>query len=143
VVDFIKASKRHFLSIDSSLEYDADNFKETLNVLKLAGFTRLEINGNVAGIEDLESFGFTPEKGMEINLVIDRFSYEEDESFLQRLADSIQMAFYEGRGYCSLKNTDTGKVKEFSNKFELTEWNSWNRMFIFQFQQSLRSLSGL
>jgi hypothetical protein len=29
------------------------------------------------------------------------------------------MAFYEGRGYCSLKNTDTGKVKEFSNKFEL------------------------
>jgi excinuclease ABC subunit A len=52
-----------------------------LNVLKLAGFTRLEINGNVAGIEDLESFGFTPEKGMKINLVIDRFSYEEDESF--------------------------------------------------------------
>jgi excinuclease ABC subunit A len=67
----------------------------------------------------LESFGFTPEKGMEINLVIDRFTYEEDESFLQRLADSIQMAFYEGRGYCSLKNVDTGKVKEFSNKFEL------------------------
>jgi excinuclease ABC subunit A len=30
---------------------------------------------------------------MEINLVIDRFTYEEDESFLQRLADSIQMAF--------------------------------------------------
>ncbi len=56
---------------------------------------------------------------MKINLVIDRFSYEEDESFLQRLADSIQMAFYEGRGYCSLKNTDTEKVKEFSNKFEL------------------------
>jgi excinuclease ABC subunit A len=102
-----------------------------LNVLKLAGFTRLEINGNVAGIEDLESFGFTPEKGMKINLVIDRFSYEEDESFLQRLADSIQMAFYEGRGYCSLKNTDTGKVKEFSNKFELDGMEFLNRMFIF------------
>ena len=101
------------------MDYDADKFAESLNVLKLAGFTRLEINGNVAGIEDLESFGFTPEKNMEINLVIDRFSYEEDESFLQRLADSIQMAFYEGRGYCHLKNTDTGKVKEFSNKFEL------------------------
>ena len=120
VVDFIKASKKDtsFL-LTAPLEYDADNFKETLNILKLAGFTRLEINGNVAGIEDLESFGFTPEKGMVINLVIDRFAYEEDESFLQRLADSIQMAFYEGRGYCTLHNTDTGKVKEFSNKFEL------------------------
>ncbi|KYH08291.1 MULTISPECIES: excinuclease ABC subunit UvrA [Chryseobacterium] len=120
VVDFIKASKKDtsFL-LTAPLEYDVDNFKETLNILKLAGFTRLEINGNVAGIEDLESFGFTPEKGMTINLVIDRFSYEEDESFLQRLADSIQMAFYEGRGYCSLKNIDTEKVKEFSNKFEL------------------------
>ncbi len=120
VVDFIKSSKKDtsFL-LSAPLAYNAENFNETLNVLKLAGFTRLEISGNVAGIEDLESFGFTPKKDMEINLVIDRFSYEEDESFLQRLADSIQMAFYEGRGYCSLKNIETGKVKEFSNKFEL------------------------
>ena len=29
------------------------------------------------------------------------------------------MAFYEGRGYCSLKNIETGKIREFSNKFEL------------------------
>ncbi len=29
------------------------------------------------------------------------------------------MAFYEGHGYCSLKNTESGKVTEFSNKFEL------------------------
>src|SRR5690606_27015839 len=72
-----------------------------------------------AGIEDLESFGFTPEKGMEIHLVIDRFVYEDDEHFLQRLADSIQMAFYEGHGYSSLKNIETGEVHEFSNKFEL------------------------
>ena len=40
---------------------------------------------------------------MEIHLVIDRFSYDNDEHFLQRLADSVQMAFYEGHGTCSLK----------------------------------------
>lgn len=66
VVDFIKSSKKEtsFL-LTAPYDYDAGNFSENLNVLKLAGFTRLEINGNVAGIEDLESFGFTPEKGME------------------------------------------------------------------------------
>ena len=103
----------------SPLIFEVDNFSELLKTLKVSGFTRLEVNQNVVGIEDLESFGFLPEKEMEIQLVIDRFNYEEDESFLQRLADSIQMAFYEGRGYCSLKNIETGKIREFSNKFEL------------------------
>ncbi len=56
---------------------------------------------------------------MEIHLVIDRFSYDNDEHFLQRLADSVQMAFYEGHGTCSLKEIETENVKEFSNKFEL------------------------
>ena len=81
--------------------------------MKVAGFTRLEVgNGNVANIEDLESFGFVPEESMEINLVIDRFSYENDEQFLQRLADSVQMAFYEGHGTCSLKEIETEKRKK-------------------------------
>ncbi|KIA90674.1 excinuclease ABC subunit UvrA [Kaistella jeonii] len=119
VINFIKENENQTFLLRSPLIYEIDHFTELLNTLKLTGFTRLEVNGNVAGIEDLESFGFVPEKEMEIQLVIDRFSYEEDESFLQRLADSIQMAFYEGRGYCSLKNIETGTIREFSNKFEL------------------------
>lgn len=119
VIDFIKENEGKTFLLRSPLHFVVSKFPELMKTLKLSGFTRLEVNGNVAGIEDLESFGFLPEKEMEIQLVIDRFSYQEDESFLQRLADSIQMAFYEGRGYCSLKNTETGKIKEFSNKFEL------------------------
>lgn len=120
VIDYIAKSKKNTAFLLSvPLKFDPDTFTETLNTLKVSGFTRLEINGNVAGIEDLESFGFTPEVGMNIQLVIDRFTYEEDESFLQRLADSVQMAFYEGLGHLSLKNTETGKIHEFSNKFEL------------------------
>lgn len=120
VIDFIKnaPSGSSFL-LRAPLEFDVNKFKEQLKILKISGFTRIEINGNIASIEDLESFGFIPEKEMEIHLVIDRFSYENDEHFLQRLADSVQMAFYEGHGTCSLKETSTEKVKEFSNKFEL------------------------
>ncbi len=119
VIDFIQKNEGKTFLLRAPLNFEISKFSEQLKTLKLSGFTRLEVNGNVAGIEDLESFGFVPEKDMEIQLVIDRFSYEEDESFLQRLADSIQMAFYEGHGYCSLKNIETGKIKEFSNKFEL------------------------
>ena len=119
VIDFIQKNEGQTFLLRAPLNFEMSKFSEQLKTLKLSGFTRLEVNGNVAGIEDLESFGFVPEKDMEIQLVIDRFSYEEDESFLQRLADSIQMAFYEGHGYCSLKNIETAKIKEFSNKFEL------------------------
>ena len=120
VIDFIQnAENTPAFTLSSPLVFEIDKFKEQLKILKMAGFTRLEVAGNVVGIEDLESFGFVPEKDAVINLVIDRFIYEEDENFLQRLADSIQMAFYEGRGYCYLKNEKNSETKEFSNKFEL------------------------
>ncbi len=119
VINFIKEHQQQTFLLRAPLHFEVDRFKEQLNTLKLSGFTRLEVNGNVAGIEDLEAFGFVPEADMDIHLVIDRFSYEDDEHFLQRLADSIQMVFYEGRGYCSLKNTETAEIHEFSNKFEL------------------------
>ena len=101
VIDFIKASPAGTVFLlRTPLKYEVSSFKEILNTLKISGFTRLEVAGNLAGIEDLESFGFIPEEGTDIQLVIDRFSFEDDEHFLQRLADSVQMAFYEGRGYC-------------------------------------------
>ena len=121
VIDFIKKNNGKTFLLRAPLRYEINSFNETLKILKSAGFTKIEINGNIAGIEDLESFGFIPENGMDIHLVIDRFTYEEDENFLQRLADSIQIAFYEGLGYCSLKEQDNKnqQIKNFSNKFEL------------------------
>ena len=94
VIDYIKSSKKDtpFL-LTSPLAYTIDGFKDQLNILKVSGFTRLEINGNIAVIEDLETFGFEPQEGMTIQLVIDRFIYEEDENFLQRLADSVQRSW--------------------------------------------------
>ena len=121
IIDFIKKNNGKTFLLRASLRYEINSFNETLKILKSAGFTRIEINGNIAGIEDLESFGFIPENGMDIHLIIDRFTYEEDENFLQRLADSIQIAFYEGLGYCSLKeqSNENQQIKNFSNKFEL------------------------
>ena len=90
VIDFIKKNENQTFLLRNPLNFDLSKFNEQLKTLKLSGFTRIEVNGNVAGIEDLESFGFVPEKDMEIQLVIDRFRYEEDENFLQRLAAKDQ-----------------------------------------------------
>ncbi len=121
VIEYIKKNEDRDFLLRSPLHFESEKFSELLKTLRVSGFTKVEVSGNVAGIEDLESFGFTPDKDMEIQLVIDRFRYQEDENFLQRLADSIQMAFYEGHGYCSLKDTETGAIREFSNKFEMDE----------------------
>ncbi|MDR1877070.1 MAG: excinuclease ABC subunit UvrA [Flavobacteriaceae bacterium] len=101
------------------LDIEDKDFKTTLNTLKGQGYVRLEVGGNVVTLEDLESFGFTPKEDTEINLVVERFSIEHEDEFLQRFADSVQIAFYEGKGHCFIKNTETLKIKEFSNAFEL------------------------
>ncbi len=120
IIDFLAKQKEQtpFL-LRVALSNSPAEFSELLKTLKLSGFNRLEIDANLVAIEDLESFGFVPEPTMDIHLVIERFFYQHEESFLQRLADSIQLAFYEGHGSLSLKNTETSEVFDFSNKFEL------------------------
>ncbi|NLN32777.1 MAG: excinuclease ABC subunit UvrA [Flavobacteriaceae bacterium] len=95
------------------------SFGENLNVLQQQGFSRLEVDGNQVKIEDLIEFNFKPQKDSQIRLVIDRISTQDDESFYHRLADSIQTAFFEGKGELILKNVDSEEERSFSNRFEM------------------------
>lgn len=108
------------LTLLSPLELHADrSFMENLNILQQQGFTRIEIDENQAKIEDLIEFNFEPKKNAKIYLIIDRVSTQEDESFYHRLADSIQTAFFEGKGELLIKNSENNSEKHFSNAFEL------------------------
>ncbi|WP_282628038.1 excinuclease ABC subunit UvrA [Empedobacter sedimenti] len=95
-------------------------FSEHLNILQQQGFTRLSVDGNQVKIEDLISFNFEPQPENDVHLIIDRIAIpsEEVESFYHRLADSIETAFFEGKGDISLVNTEDNSIKYFSNKFE-------------------------
>lgn len=95
------------------------SFGENLNVLQQQGFSRLEVDGNQVKIEDLIEFNFKPQKDTQIRLVIDRISTQDNESFYHRLADSIQTAFFEGKGELILKNVDSEEERSFSNRFEM------------------------
>ena len=81
------------------------------------GFTRLELDGEIVKISDLGQLSKTPK---EINVLIDRMPVSDEEDFSSRLADSIQTAFFEGKGTCltHVEMENGTETKQFSNRFE-------------------------
>jgi len=81
------------------------------------GFTRLELDGEIVKISELDQLKKQP---VEINVLVDRMPISEDEDFASRLADSVQTAFFEGKGECITRvemNNQTESAS-FSNRFE-------------------------
>jgi len=113
VVDFIK--KQTLDSIVLILAKSIKNNNELLHSLIQQGFSRIFFNNEVHKIRDLinNQISITNE---EIFIVIDRIIIEKeiDES---RIADSIQTAFFEGHGECTL--FINGELASFSNRYEL------------------------
>ena len=87
---------------------------EKIKIFIQQGFARIYYNDSVHTLDNLEK---TPTKGFD--LVIDRLVIRKEEDFYNRVADAIEMAFYEGKGLCSLLHPTSGDRVEFSNKFEL------------------------
>lgn len=90
-----------------------------LNTLIQKGFSRVVVDDEVAYLEDLLADESKVKKSKRIEMLIDRNVLDKtDEEKLFRLADSIQTAFYEGAGYCSVDILGKEK-KSFSDRFEL------------------------
>jgi len=121
VIDYIQSLKIDTkLLILSPIHSNKErSFAEHLKILQQQGFARLEVDGNLVKIEDLIEFNFEPKKENLIYLVIDRVSVQDDESFYHRLADSVQTAFFEGKGFMIVRNADDSSLRNFSNAFEL------------------------
>jgi len=97
------------------------SLKEELAVLLQKGFTRVLINDKLSKIEDIlddqSSGNLKSAHDVAIQIVIDRVSVADDEETLSRTADSIQTAFFEGRGDCYLDVK--GQKHVFCDRFEL------------------------
>jgi excinuclease ABC subunit A len=91
---------------------------EHLSILSKQGFARILVNDAIVSIEEiLEENTYTSDK---IQLVVDRAVVRvDDEDNDYRLQDSIQTAFYEGRGTCELRFMDDHPTIEFNSLFEL------------------------
>ena len=93
---------------------------EHLSILSKQGFARILVNDAIVSIEEiLEENTYTSDK---IQLVVDRAVVRvDDEDNDYRLQDSIQTAFYEGRGTCELRFMDDHPTIEFNSLFELDD----------------------
>jgi len=90
------------------------NLETTLKVLSQQGYSRIKINGEIKKITEINSYDCE-----DIFLVVQRIITENSEDFYHRLADAIQLTFFEGNGICILEDIKTKKQRKFSNKFEL------------------------
>jgi len=94
--------------------------KEELAVLLQKGFVRVEYNGKLEKIEVLlEDKQVNNDKVSEgdLRIVIDRIRVDHEDETLSRVADSVQTAFFEGKGDCFVH--DGKKEYFFCDRFEL------------------------
>ncbi|WP_339836794.1 excinuclease ABC subunit UvrA [uncultured Flavobacterium sp.] len=91
--------------------------EDKLKVLLQQGFARILVDNEMVRLDAIEGFNFAKK---EVILIIDRIVVKkDDEEFMNRLADAIQTAFFEGKGTCYLQEVNTNNRVGFSNNFDL------------------------
>ena len=105
--------KDKFLILSLKEINNKSTMKEQLSIIQKQGFARIQIDGDIKRIEDLKKI-----PNSKFNLVIDRSIFQHDIDYLNRISDSIELGFYEGKGEITIDNISTNKKYHFNNKFE-------------------------
>lgn len=94
--------------------------KEELSLLLQKGFVRVWFEDDIRKIEQLiqdDSVDNISLTEGQVMVVVDRLRIDKEEDTLSRLADSIQTAYFEGKGTCMVDVE--GQQLHFSDRFEL------------------------
>ena len=91
--------------------------KTSIESLLKQGFSRAWVADEMVRLEKID---FKKIKGKNLDLLIDRFVINDDADNLSRIYDSVETAFFEGKGACKFIIITGEKRKEisFNNKFE-------------------------
>lgn len=96
---------------------------DKLKVLLQQGFARILVDNQTVRLDDfVATLEMIDEKTLtdkEIVLIVDRIVVKNEEEFFNRIADAIQIAFYEGKGELSVQNADTNEKTVFNTNFQL------------------------
>lgn len=123
VVDFVsKLGEEAVVTIFCPLHpHNNRSVKEELAVLLQKGFLRVYLNDKVDKIESIledENFKDTELADSDtVKILIDRIVFHDDDETMSRLADSVQTAFFEGKGDCYVEHD--GGTTHFCDRFEL------------------------
>ena len=118
IVDFISkkdiGSKFYILAPTNN---DKKDQKIYLQMLLQQGYQRLKYGDDILRIEEILNKEI--KLSSDFYLLIDRLSVNNNIS--ERLADSIQTAFHEGKGECTIEFVNPNDSQTFNNRFELDE----------------------
>ena len=100
------------------IELEKERISEQLNLLVQQGFTRLWFNNKIERIDKVE---IKKIKSKTVSLLIDRFVINnENQDNLSRIYDSLETAFFEGKGACQVVLMDEDNTAfTFNNLFEI------------------------
>ena len=118
VIEYVKSQKieeKLLLLAPIKLE-EGRSLKDKLKALKNQGYSRVKVDGDVGRIDDFFELKMETRA---VHLIVDRIIVKQEEDFYNRLADAVEIAFYEGKGHCAIENITNSKYSVFSNNFEL------------------------
>lgn len=122
LVDFIKVCEPEstVFVVAPLVSIAGRSVHDHLTILMQQGFARVLHDDQVFRIEELLKQKKLPTAD-EFQILVDRLRVSEiDDDFLSRAADSVQTAFYEGRGHCQLivEQNEARNRYTFSDRFE-------------------------
>jgi len=116
VINYIKQfpeGKKLLLLAPIQLE-EGRTMENKLTALAQQGYARVKFENTVLRLDELKGKSL-PKK---IDLVVDRIISKDDEDFYNRLADAVEMSFFEGKGVLYIENLSDNSIREFNNRFE-------------------------
>jgi len=116
VINYIKQfpeGKKLLLLTPIHLE-EGRTIENKLLALLQQGYARIKIDNTILRLDELKG-KLLPKT---LHLVVDRVITKNDEDFINRLADAVQIAFFEGKGILYIENLSDSSTKEFNNRFE-------------------------
>ncbi|MUU77315.1 excinuclease ABC subunit UvrA [Winogradskyella endarachnes] len=119
VINFISKfeERSKLLLLAPILLEEGRTIENKLKTLQQQGYARIKVKDEVVRIDEALKGEISPDKNL--FLVVDRIVFKNDEDFLNRLADAVGTAFYEGIGTCIIESLSDNKQTIFNNKFEL------------------------
>lgn len=96
---------------------DGRSAQQLINSWLSEGFSRVYLRGQVLRIDDQLATQLSTDD-TDLYLLIDRLVADGEHTTFNRFADSVQTAFYEGHGACSMIIEQTNTKLDFSERFE-------------------------
>ena len=114
VLDYLKSQPIRSKYIITCRPKILENYKSNyVKKLLSQGFAMGYLNNEIIKLSEIDEENFE-----NFELVIERIILTKNKNEISNLADSIEIAFFEGNGRCNLINLEDGEKVGFSNNFE-------------------------